>query len=64
MKIYHRNTGVQAASIKQGRRSNGSAVRAETDGRYHMHYLPALLSNAVDNEQLDQPKNVQKGMLY
>ena len=30
----------------QGRRSNGSAVRAQTDGRYQVHYLPRF---AVDN---------------
>ena len=32
----------------QGHRSNGSAVRGRTDGRYQVHYLPASLSYTVD----------------
>ncbi len=34
-----------------GCRSNDSAIRGRTDGCYQVHYLPASLSNAIDNEK-------------
>ncbi len=37
---------VEPHAKNQGRRSNSSAVRAQTDGRYQVHYLPRF---AVDN---------------